>query len=76
MAIKWNGHQRFEAMMAVNPGSSPLIVTDKNVILKVKQDSNYLQALKICMVSRRVGYGGFLQFESKWEYMVHGKGMA
>lgn len=58
MATKWNGHQRFEAMMVVNPGSSLLIVTDKNVILKVKQDSNYLQALKICMVSRQVSYGG------------------
>lgn len=76
MATKWNGHQRFEAMMVVNPGSSLLIVTDKNVILKVKQDSNYLQALKICMVSRQVSYGGFLQFESKWEYMVHVKGIA
>ena len=38
--------------MVVNSGSSLIIVTDKNVILEVKQDSNYLQALKICMVSR------------------------
>ena len=57
MGTKWNGHQRFEPRMVVNSGSSLLIVTDKNVILEVKQDSNYLQALKICMVSRQVSYG-------------------
>lgn len=57
--------------MVVNSGSSLFIVGDKHLILEVKQDSNCLQAVKICMVSRWGKYGVLLQFESKWGCMIH-----